>query len=67
MCEKITLHRDGDISVDGAETRLKWLKVGGWHSEFVMKDGGAVLVNHYSRRVFVERVRTHIRSMGSWK
>jgi hypothetical protein len=55
--QRVVLKRDGRVFVDNANTGWRWIKTGGWHSEFILKDeASAPVVNHYSRRIFVLKV-----------
>ena len=55
--DRVKLKRDGRVEVDGADTGWSWVKVGGWHSEYQLRDKRHVArVNHYKRATFVLKV-----------
>jgi hypothetical protein len=55
--QRVVLKRDGRVFVDDANTGWKWVKTGGWHSEFILKDESQKqVINHYTRKTFVLKV-----------
>lgn len=58
MDEKVTLHKDGSISISGAKVPWTWGKSGGWHEEYFLRDHRFIVrIKHYNRSMFLERVR----------
>jgi hypothetical protein len=55
--QRVVLKRDGRVFVDDANTGWTWLRSGGWHAEFILRnERGRDVVNHYARTVFVLKV-----------
>lgn len=55
--DRVKLKRDGAVEVDGSATGWTWVKVSGFHSEYVLHhDEKEPRVRHYKRKTFVLKV-----------
>lgn len=55
--DRVKLKRNGAVEIDGADTGWTWLKVSGFHSEYVLRhDKNSPKVRHYKRKTFVLKV-----------
>ena len=65
--EKITLHESGAVSVDGVKSQLRWRKSSGWQSQYHLVDDAVERFHHYSRTIFVRKVRDYVFARGEFK
>ena len=52
--DRVKLKHNGTVEVDGSDTGWTWVKVAGWHPEYLLlNERRETLLSHYKRARFV--------------